>query len=324
MKTLGVLFFSSILFFNSISFAFIFGRDDRKEIYTDSYLNKNIGPAVGIMTSPVFLTEIQNGFQMDFDSISSSSNVGLCEGELFSHQPTTTVNCSGFLVAPDLLLTAGHCMNHLEMDMVNGMTNYCSDFVWVFDYKYESKSLIKTAFPKENVAQCKKILYAKLKYTAPTDHSAAVFGDDIALIQLDRKLNRPYLKLSTSENFKVGQRVYTVGYPTGLPLKITPNGKIKDNTFENFFTSSLDILGGNSGGPVLNESHEVIGVVARAFPDIDYVYSEKKECSVPASCSEDLKNCAHLTDEHEIEYSHIQKVPKNVIDFIYKSQDLIL
>ena len=48
----------------------------------------------------------------------------LCEGERFKDQANYS-NCSGFLVAPDIVVTAGHCYQG----------NECTTFDWVFNYK---------------------------------------------------------------------------------------------------------------------------------------------------------------------------------------------
>ena len=48
----------------------------------------------------------------------------LCDDERFFSQPTPGF-CSGTLIAPDLILTAGHCMNN---------PNGCAGTVFVFNY----------------------------------------------------------------------------------------------------------------------------------------------------------------------------------------------
>ena len=49
----------------------------------------------------------------------------LCKNEKFLNQPSGA-NCTGFLIAEDKLLTAGHCVS-FDSD--------CEEFYWVFDLK---------------------------------------------------------------------------------------------------------------------------------------------------------------------------------------------
>jgi hypothetical protein len=53
-----------------------------------------------------------------------------CEGERFVDQPSPG-SCSGFLIAPDLLVTAGHC---------SLVQDFCSKFRWVFGFEYDERT----------------------------------------------------------------------------------------------------------------------------------------------------------------------------------------
>lgn len=313
--------FMSAFFIYSNCFARVFGQDDRFEIYQYPKINQKIGPSVAIMLSPVFLNKKTDGYEMNFSNISDSTEVALCKGQKFYGQPTASVSCSGFLVAPDIMMTAAHCVTRINSEVRNSVTPQCSDFMWVFDFKYKNQKLLDTFFPNENVAYCKEIIYAKYDHVKlNANMPKPIYGEDIALVKLDRKMNRPYLTFGNDLNLKKGDKVYTVGYPDGLPQKVTLNGTVKSNEAENYFTSTLDIFGGNSGGPVLNSNDEVMGVVVRSIPYSDYRYLEDKECSVVQRCSQNLLGC-QLSDQQKIEdlYSHTQKVSDDVFSMIKAS-----
>lgn len=321
VKNIGIGLISLFLGATTVQ-AIIFGADDRVEIYNQPILNQTVSPAVAAMVSPVFLIKDPMGYIMDFPKISDNSEVALCKGEKFYGQPTASVSCTGFLVAPDLLMTAGHCMTHYNTEVRNTVTSHCSDFKWAFDYKYENAVTdINPLLTNENIASCKEVVYAKFMYKIKDSKDSSGFeihGEDIALIRLDRHFDRPTIKLNPS--VKPQQLVKTVGHPTGLPQKATLNGRVLDLNHEHYFTMNLDVLGGNSGSPVLNSNNEAIGIVVRAFPSLDYVYSDKDQCARPNRCSMDLKSCNDKDEEEDtVMYSHGQILTDEVIELINKN-----
>ncbi len=324
MKTFRILFLLifSLVMTSLKGEAGIFGLDDRYEMYQRPILEKKVAPSVAVMLSPVFLDQKINGYEMKFNSISDSFEVALCKGQRFYGQPTASVNCTGFLVAPDLILTAGHCMTGINTEVKNTVTPQCKDFMWAFDYKYKTQKLIDNLIPSENIFSCKEVIFAKFDHIKQSPgFEIPKYGDDIALIRLDRRVDRTPIEISNA--FNVGDSVYTIGYPSGLPQKVTVNGKIKSTSPINYFTNSLDIFGGNSGGPILNDNNQALGVVVRAFPSQDYTYLEKKECSVVYQCSQNLKSCVFLQQQKiEDKYSHASKISKEILDLINKHQML--
>ena len=94
--------------------------------------------------------------------------------------------------------------------------------------------------------------------------------NDLALLRVDGRF--PALRIVHSDQAEKGQRVLTVGYPQisiqGNESKVT-DGII--NSFsgfqddDNWFQISVPIQGGNSGGPLVNENGDVIGVVVASL-----------------------------------------------------------
>lgn len=80
----------------------------------------------------------------------------------------------------------------------------------------------------------------------------------------------PYLKLGDSDKITVGQKIYTLGSPKGYDNTISDG--IISNTNRNIGNNSYiqitaPISHGSSGGALLNESGEVIGVTQGGNPD---------------------------------------------------------
>jgi S1-C subfamily serine protease len=105
------------------------------------------------------------------------------------------------------------------------------------------------------------------RYTAralDTDRS-----DDLALIKIDPKKKQPFLKLGDSDRLQVGQKVLAIGNPFGLEGTLTTGvvssiGRSlpsRSNTnLPGMIQTDAAINGGNSGGPLLDSTGNVIGI----------------------------------------------------------------
>lgn len=188
---------------------------------------------------------------------------GICASERFSQQNTAGA-CSGFLVGPDTLMTAGHCVRNM---------NDCKNFRWIFDYRMD-KADQKIKVTPEQIFTCKKIISQKLD---------PVPGEDFAIIQLDRPIkDRTPLRISPAGTLRIGTPLIVIGYPSGLPVKIAGGGSVR-NIEKNWFVANLDTFQGNSGSAVLNaESGAVEGILVRG--ENDYVDDPVKKCKIVNVC----------------------------------------
>lgn len=82
-----------------------------------------------------------------------------------------------------------------------------------------------------------------------------------------------YAKLGNSKSLRVGQTVYAIGTPLGLPLTLTQGvisylGRTNIGDYP-MNQSDVAINPGNSGGPLFNSSGEVIGINVRLRPPVN-------------------------------------------------------
>jgi V8-like Glu-specific endopeptidase len=250
------------LLISNLSFAsvkVIYGEDNRSDVYN----SKNTA-LVKLASSTAAMIKKNKLQQIDLFTVEllsgSLTDTGRCESERFSSQPAAA-NCSGFLIADNLIATAGHCVQS-QAD--------CSNYEWAFDYKVDYETQDKVFLEKENIYGCKRIVSRSL-------NSATL--QDYAVIELDRKVtDREVLKLRTSGKPKAGDEILVIGHPSGLPSKITTDAYVR-SVNDIYLVSNLDTYGGNSGSAVFNATtHEVEGILVRGAQD--YKWDSSQGCEV--------------------------------------------
>jgi len=235
----------------------IYGQDDRLDIFESSdNLMKEVArsTAAQIMNRNLIESPLKDGsFTIKSETLAES---GMCKSERFANQPTAG-NCSGFLVAGDKLVTAGHCIN----------TDYdCGDHYWVFDFANKNQEQKSFSFNKDQVYRCSKIIERK---------KDSVTQADYAVLKLERVVvGRKPLQYRT-EGKPADDAVFTViGHPTGLPTKITSAADMRNNTNPVFFVTNADTYGGNSGSAVVDSRTGIVeGILVRG--DTDYTRTEE-------------------------------------------------
>ncbi len=224
----------------------VYGPDDRKEASNYGYLEYTHATAVAVQKSQ-FNGNYLNGnslgdkllLQYDADFVSSEV--------AFRDQPAFGF-CTGFLIAPDLLVTAGHCIDKNNYQKVE----------WIFDY---TNDITKNYKPKQSIYIDPNNRYrVKEVITSVLDDNTL---RDYALVRLDRPTNRaPYL-FRTSNKITPGEKVNMIGAPSGIPLKLVEKSNVVNSDDAQFFTTDLDAFGGNSGGPVYNIWGQIEGILVR-------------------------------------------------------------
>jgi V8-like Glu-specific endopeptidase len=179
----------------------------------------------------------------------------VCQKEKFSHQPLASV-CSGFLVADNIIATAGHCMTSF---------NDCANFKWVFNYKVSDKNQTAVSVDVKDVYSCSRIIKQGLANNV-----------DFALIQLDRPLFGKAVKIAKAEP-SIGTPLVMIGHPSGLPQKISDKARVM-SLRPNGFATDLDAFQGNSGSAVFNAlTGELLGILVNG--NEDYRYNSVLNCT---------------------------------------------
>lgn len=236
-----------------------YGNDDRQEFYQSSdQLLKELSLSTAAQIPNELLRKNGDNWTL---SGSTLKETGVCASERFSAQ-LTSADCTGFLVASDVLITAGHCVK----DISDCQKNY-----WVFDYANKVKEVSVFKFSSPQLYRCTAIIKHILETPAKKDFS---------IVKLDRAVEGRTPLTFRKEGIVDDQTILTVlGHPSGLPLKITSQAKIRSNMHPDFFVINADTFTGNSGSPVVDsQTGQVEGILVRG--DTDYVQAEGKNCRI--------------------------------------------
>lgn len=219
------------------------------------------------------LTQNPNGsWQLTNDPFTHlrGSNAQFCPTMPFHGQPRPASpfsGRSGFLVGPDLILTAAH-------QIPNDLAFVQASFQFVFDW-HVTKGMAGLEPPS-------LVLPSDAVYTATeiVAHGPSLVGSgpesfyfDFMLIRLDRPVagNRGIMRLrrTTSPPLALGDSVVTVGYPDGLPVKAAVAGYVAHLTDSSAFNpwGSITLfsspgLPGSSGGMYYNPARDFVESVA--------------------------------------------------------------
>ncbi|MBW2257103.1 MAG: trypsin-like peptidase domain-containing protein [Deltaproteobacteria bacterium] len=215
------------------------------------------------------LQEGQNGEVSFKNPVSTFTTVyygdPVCEDEPFYGQPNPPW-CTAFLIAPNLVATAGHCVSSYE----------CPDLSFLFGFQTES-GVPKTSFDANDHYLCGTVL---------ADQQTGA-GSDWAIVQLDRDVvgYAPF-QIRTADSVSLGDPLYVLGHPSGLPKKFTDDTVVRTNGSEEPFISlDGDTYGGNSGSPVFGLDNLVEGILVRGWTD--FVWDDVDECYQSNWCPND-------------------------------------
>lgn len=242
--------------------------DDGRQIAFSSHQYQEITRSVLAQLRSDALMD-QNG-ELYLKTKSLNEHVGnLCEDTNFRDLPTFS-RCTAFLVSEDLLVTAGHCINN---------ESECSKATWIFSDEIDPSDT-SPKIESRDIVKCKNIV-SRIKNP--------ISKNDYALIKLTSPIkHRPYLKFRTEGKIQNEEELVVIGHPTGLPLIISDQNKILDNSSEFLFKIDSDTFGGNSGSPVINMRTGLVeGILTDG--DLDYILNPMRGCKETFKCVE--KKC---------------------------------
>ncbi|MBW2525421.1 MAG: trypsin-like peptidase domain-containing protein [Deltaproteobacteria bacterium] len=240
----------------------VYGSDDRREVYEADPVFRQVAQSTLLVVSSTKLY-LEGGERLRLvdttytDKIRTALGAPLCDSEPFRTQPAPGY-CSGFLAAPDLVVTAGHCVN---------TSVSCAELRFVFDFAYDEHvgepevTLVSSA----DFYRCQTVVgHLYDRDVAPvSDPLSQELWSDWAVVKLDRPVTgRAPLPLRDSGAISQGRRAVAVGHPGGVPTKVT-DGRVVDDSHELYFNTDLDIFAGNSGSAVVSGQGVVEGISIR-------------------------------------------------------------
>jgi hypothetical protein len=143
---------------------------------------------------------------------------------------------------------------------------------------------------------------------------------DIALLKIDA-VNLIPLKLGNSSSTQIGDKLYTLGTPLGLQNTLSEGllSGVRQMDGYKLFQLSAPVSHGSSGGPVMNASGEVIGLV-----DLTISEGQNLNFAIPIDYAVGMKNARelqYLADYYEPEEKQPTetKTPPPVSETVAKS-----
>lgn len=246
----------------------IYGDDDRLDVWQspNQALKNMAASTVGLFKSGG-VSISQDGKTANLSLESYGDNYGLCKDEPFRDQSSGAF-CSGSLVAPNIIMTAGHCVTSAEA---------CKGTKFVFGFSISKQGgSTPSSVAAGEVYGCAELL----------GRDQVNDGADWSLIRLDRAVtNHTPLKVNRSGAPAKGTPLIVIGHPAGLPTKIAGGATVREQK-NGYFTANLDTYGGNSGSAVFNAvTGQIEGILVRG--ENDYVYDSAGQCRRSNVCAAD-------------------------------------
>jgi len=260
----------------------LYGPDRRKEFYEiQDPVQLTVVNSVGALVDSDHFLESPAGVDLSGDSLGNDKKLNLCSGAHYETEPEISY-CTAFVVGPDLVATAGHCVPRI-LDHVRLVFGYRA-------IRPHADSQIVRKISKTQVYKISDVV--QCRDNEPLKQNDKCKGDgqggrtlDYALLRVDRKIpDHLPLPLDTTNGVAKQDELYVVGYPLGLPMKLADQGLVRDISSVGYFVSNLDTFAGNSGSPVmLAGTLTVEGILVRGDNDFWYQGS----CQVPLVCPRD-------------------------------------
>lgn len=291
----------------------IYGTDNRTEAFAASSVYREVAKSTALVATRSAMTVDSQG-RVRLSGMTWSDKMAgvlggpLCASEPFRTQPAPGF-CSAFLIAPNLVATAGHCVN---------IKQSCGDIRFVFGFAYEQQAGESdvTTVADDDFYQCAGVighLYDQGSQTLQEVMERRLWSD-WAVIKLDRDVvGRKPLSLRRSGRPSNNQVIAAVGHPGGIPAKVSA-GRILDAAPDLYFNTNLDIYGGNSGSVVVNAQGLAEGIVIRGTGGQSFVKS--------GSCYAS-RMCPELGETGGCTGNHVMRI-EPILQFVDAEQTVML
>jgi hypothetical protein len=278
MKVIFALLFSSSILASGLQNEVIYGIDNRLNLEEYSEIDfKWKSVSIAMMVRKNILEESFGGILTKVKVNTLEDEYSVCSNDPNSKN-LSVGKCTGFLVGPDLLATAGHC--------ITSDFSCQEDYKWIFEFRddliLESGIKDEVYIDSKNIFGCKEIVHREYDYLTKLDY---------ALIRLDRPaFDRPVLKIRTEGKIEDNAELVMIGHPLGGSMKVSSDAKILENKNPVFFKTNLDSFMGNSGSPIFNKKTGLVeGILVRG--EGDFQIDEEGNCERFHICPENGEGC---------------------------------
>ena len=235
--------------------AVVYGSDTRRNYYEASASEKSWLSSTAVVTDFVNLTP-----QMGFERM-GFADVNLCTGQKFEGEWILKNAGTAFLAWDDhTMITAAHvdpCGVKINCDPATD-PNECFRETIVFGYQRIQSATILNSFGEPTYTETSSDRRYRCKDVILEDRAR-----DFIVFTLDRSVPAseatPLVIAATSP--AVGAPVKVVGYGHALPGKVS-DGKVVERLRNGAVRTTLDMVQGNSGSPIMNASGQVVGVAS--------------------------------------------------------------
>ncbi|KAF0124858.1 MAG: Trypsin-like peptidase domain protein [Elusimicrobia bacterium] len=256
----------------------IYGENSMQEYYQVPERLKRLADSTVafVNKSSLYFDPVEKSYKLK-NTVTISQSDYLDESEDFSSQSRLS-NCSGAYLGKGMVMTAGHCVSDDPKD-----PSYFKNFLMVFGWKYDAAGSPSQDFQADAVHAIKKVEIRALE--GPTGNMDSY--RDFALVSMEGEpAGRQPLALEAERAPKIGQKVFTIGYPLGLAVKINDPDQAQIFTMEkNGFMTNIDAFGGNSGGPAFDSATDkIVGILVTAV-GTEFSYELNRDFSFIADFS---------------------------------------